>query len=140
MGTAKSQTTSSLSHHLKTHPEVQKELDDKAAKANEKTVESLRDITEDVDGADIRENIYKRMNQANRAKMVQTTIPGNLSKFEKWADTHPEACKLQTLLFEMLVIDNLPWSFVEKIGFSQFISHAAPKLKIHSEKFYRDNL
>ena len=40
----------------------------------------------------------------------------------------------------MLVLDKLPWKFVEKAGFVRFISQAAPKLTIHTEKYYRENL
>ena len=40
----------------------------------------------------------------------------------------------------MIIIDNRPWTDVEKIGFSRFISQAAPKLRIHTEKYYRGQL
>ena len=40
-----------------------------------------------------------RLNQADRSKLVQATVPGLKKKTEPWPDNHPEAQKLHNLIF-----------------------------------------
>jgi hypothetical protein len=45
------------------------------------------------------------------------TIPKYVEQAKVWPDDHPEAKRLNKLLFECIIQDNQPWSFVENLGF-----------------------
>ena len=119
MGAAegRNKTTSSLSRHLliPQHRDILAEI---KATSKQNEVNDMEDSA-DLDGQEIREELHKRLNKQDRVKLHQLTIPDHIEKTKKWNEDHAEAKKLHRLLFEMLILDDQPWTLVEKIGFTR---------------------
>jgi hypothetical protein len=70
-----------------------------------------------IDGQDLREDSGKRLTLAEKRRWCQLTIPRYVEQGKLWEDDHPEARKLHKLLFEGIIQDNRPWTYVEDLGF-----------------------
>ena len=142
-GAAKGRTTTSMDRHLASkHKEEFKEFE-----ASKNVVKAFAEISEveDLDDSSqssqsCRDTIFKRGNKDTRAKMVVSTIPGFIEKFEKWKVGSKENKEGQRLLMEWLILDKMPWRVVDKPGLHRLLSVIAPKFELMTEKFYRDNL
>lgn len=70
----------------------------------------------------------------------QVTIQEALMKTQYWDTTHDKSRELDKLVCEMLAVQDLPFNFVEGIGFRRFVHAAQPKYYLRGRQFYTMHL
>ena len=53
-----------------------------------------------------------------------------------WSLSNPKSRSLDQKIGEMLILDDLPFSHVEDVGFRRLMNEAAPNYKLKCRKFY----
>lgn len=55
----------------------------------------------------------------------------------KWGNNDPMSKRFDTLIAEMIAINNQPFTVVDDTGFRRLMEHAEPRYSFKSEKYYR---
>lgn len=114
----KGRTTTSLRMHLKSmHKETYKEF----FKLNEQ----------------------KELAKVNQTSLQQTkmqTKEDGTKKSPLWNITHGKAKKMDDLIGEMIALQNLPFNFVEDIGFRRVMKTALPNYQLRGSEFFADHI
>jgi hypothetical protein len=102
-------TTTNLSNHLKRkHPRI---YDDLCTKQNQQQ-------------ADLINNANKTTN------FKQPTIQQVITNAKPWQAQSREALEMNTLVGQMIALDDQPFSIVENVGFKAVMSKALPRYKM----------
>jgi hypothetical protein len=132
--TGKGKTMIGLGCHLRTimHKDMYVGFEKKLAEelAKEDAIEKAsRSSSAGSSGLNVKlkTSLNQRNNNSTRMNLVQQTMPGVINKKTVWTDLHPEAQKIHQTVFEMLVVDNDPWSKVERTGFMHLMRQCSPK-------------
>lgn len=116
----KGRGTTSLKNHLKSlHKEQFEEL---MAKETKKLEEKI--------------NIEKTPLQKAKTDAKQRNVAEYFQSAKLWDASNPKAKKLDKCIAEMLVMDDLPFSHVEDIGFMRLMTEAAPLYSLKQRNFY----
>ena len=116
----KGRGTTSLKNHLKSvHKEQFEEL---MAKETKKLEEKI--------------NIEKTPLQKAKTDAKQRNVAEYFQSAKLWDASSPKAKKLDKCIAEMLVMDDLPFSHVEDIGFMRLMTEAAPLYSLKNRNFY----
>ena len=78
--------------------------------------------------------------QKRRKDLFQKTIDDWREAKTMLHIDHPKAKRLHRSIFEMMIMDNLPFYAVSKPGFLRHHAIAVPNFQVASEKFYRSML
>lgn len=68
----------------------------------------------------------------------QLSLEEVLQKEKKWDTNNPNSKKIDKLIGEMLALQNLPFNFVEGLGFRRLIQELAPKYNFRGRTFFTD--
>ncbi|KAJ3658741.1 hypothetical protein Zmor_010464 [Zophobas morio] len=120
----KGRTTSSLKNHLKSmHPEQFSLFE---SSNNEKQMQKMK------------ADAHKILTPLQEAKK-QLSIEEALQKEKKWDTNNSNSKKIDKLIGEMIALQNLPFNFVEGLGFRRLIQELSPSLTCHgiAENFDR---
>ena len=124
----KKQTTYAMKVHLERHHEKEyNELFGKTEEKNE-TMES------DSDDESVKVQISKLRTQADRKKLLKSTIPGWLEAKNKLPFDSLRAKQLHKLIFEMTILDFQPYTIVNDAGFIRLMNYLEPRYEIPSDK------
>ena len=85
-------------------------------------------------------SIFNMCAKKCRTELFQSTIPGHVEAMTKLKFTSEKAQRLTKSIFEMLVVDLLPWHTVGKPGFLRHQVMSTPNYEVPSEKYFRDML
>ena len=85
-------------------------------------------------------SIFNMCSKKRRVDLFQTTIPGHIEARTKLKFTSEKAQRLTKSIFELLVIDLLPWHTVSKPGFLRHHAIAVPNYEMPSVKYFREML
>ncbi|XP_072929650.1 zinc finger BED domain-containing protein 4-like [Epargyreus clarus] len=119
----KGRTTTSLKNHLKSiHPE---EFCLFQSANKEKELRKQND-----EGG----TIVTPLQQAKK----QLSLEEVLQKEKKWDTNNPNSKKIDKLIGEMIALQNLPFNFVEGLGFRRLIQELAPKYNFRGRNFFTD--
>lgn len=115
-------TTTSLKGHLKSlHKDKYEELS-KIEEQREKV--KLNQVTS-----------ATPLQQAKR----QLSLEEASKKHQMWDKSHPKAQKMDDLIGEMIALQNLPFHFVEGIGFQRVMQAALPHYHLRGRQFFTDH-
>jgi len=70
--------------------------------------------------------------------LIQATLES--LPVQKWTSNHPRSSEIDDLIMNMIVVDCLPFSFTEKVGFKELMNKVAPKYEMKKSKFFRERL
>ena len=76
-------------------------------------------------------------------RTVHQTQPGIKDAFQrstKYASDHPKAVEISRLIMEMIALDDLPFDFVENVGFRRLMSAIEPRYQMPSAKHFRTQM
>ncbi|CAK1598973.1 unnamed protein product [Parnassius mnemosyne] len=118
----KGRGTSGLRSHLKLRHEVEYEQKDTALK---KAAVDKRKLSEETP-----------LQQAKR----QVTLQEALQRHQYWDTSYEKSCELDNLIYEMLALQDLPFNFVEGIGFRRLIHAVQPKYNLRGRQSYTSHL
>ena len=85
-------------------------------------------------------SIFNMCAKKCRTELFQSTIPGHMESTTKLKFTSEKHQRLTKSIFEMLVVDLLPWHTVSKPGFLRHQVIATPNYLVPSEKYFREML
>ena len=85
-------------------------------------------------------SIFNMCTKKCRTELFQSTIPGHVEAMTKLKFTSEKAQRLTKSIFEMLVVDLLPWHTVGKPGFLRHQVIATPNYIVPGEKYFRGML
>lgn len=66
----------------------------------------------------------------------QITLKETLQKNDYWHSSHPKAIEIDKLIAEMLALQDLPFHFVQGIGFRRLMSAALPRYKLRGREHF----
>ena len=79
--------------------------------------------------------IAKTPFQQFKHKTKQMTIKSSFETKKVWEHNNPKSLSLDRRIGEMLVLDDLPFSHVEDVGFRRLMNEAVPNYKLKCRKF-----
>ncbi|XP_063900926.1 zinc finger BED domain-containing protein 4-like [Zophobas morio] len=119
----KGRTTSSLRNHLKSmHP---KQFSLFESSSNEKQMQKMK-----ADAHKILTPLQEPKKQLSIAEAVQ--------KEKKWDTNNSNSKKIDKLIGEMIALQNLPFNFVEGLGFRRLIQELSPRYNLRGRNFFTD--
>lgn len=68
----------------------------------------------------------------------QLTLQEVILKEKKWDTNNVNSNKIDKLIGEMIALQNLPFSFVEGLGFRRLIQEIAPRYNLRGRNFFTD--
>ena len=71
-------------------------------------------------------------------RMKQATLKMCIEKNKLWDANNEKTKIIDKRISEMLVMDDLPFSHVEDVGFLRFVKEAIPLYQIRQRNYYRD--
>ena len=71
-------------------------------------------------------------------KTKQQTIIKSLGNMKKWDKNDRKSKSMDNKIAEMIVLDDLPFTHVEDLGFQRLMEEASPQYVLKQRKFYRD--
>ncbi|CAG4965568.1 unnamed protein product [Parnassius apollo] len=117
--------TSGLRSHLKSRHEVEYAEYEQKDTALKKAAVDKRKLLEETP-----------LQQAKR----QVTLQEALQRHQYWDTSHEKSCELDNLICEMLALQDLPFNFVEGIGFRRLIHAVQPKYNLRGRQSYTSHL
>ena len=84
--------------------------------------------------------IYSLCSKGKRSEMFVRTIPGWIQSKTMMKFNSDGAQRLHKSIFEMLVMDLMPFHTVSKPGFLRHQALSVPNFEVASDKYYRDML
>ena len=115
----KGRTTSSMRNHLKSkHPE------------------EFKTLIENEDTA--KESKKRKISPTPAIKFKQLTMESCAEKAKLWDVNCSKTKSLDKKIAEMLVMDDLPFTHVEDIGFLRLMKETSPSYPLRKRKYYRD--
>ncbi|CAH2009439.1 unnamed protein product [Acanthoscelides obtectus] len=122
----KGRGTSGLRSHLQSrHKTVYTEYEKCDAASKKAEVEKKRKCTEETSL-----QLVKR----------QVTLQESLMKHQCWDSSHEKSRELDKLICEMIALQDLPFNFIEGIGFRRFVQAAQPKYDLKKRQYYTSHL
>ncbi|KAJ3651368.1 hypothetical protein Zmor_017417 [Zophobas morio] len=119
----KGRTTSSLKNHLKSmHPEQFSLFE---SSNNERQMQKMK------------ADAHKILTPLQEAKK-QLSIEEAVQKEKKWDTTNSNSKKIDKLIGEMIALQNLPFNFVEGLGFRRLIQELSPRYNLRGRNFFTD--
>ncbi|XP_046963301.1 zinc finger BED domain-containing protein 4-like [Vanessa cardui] len=70
----------------------------------------------------------------------QVTLEELLKKNQCWDSSHEKSRELDNLICEMIALQDLPFNFIEGIGFRRFVHAAQPKYNLKKRQYYTSHL
>ncbi|XP_063930361.1 zinc finger BED domain-containing protein 4-like [Zophobas morio] len=119
----KARTTSSLKNHVKSmHPEQFCLFE---SSNNERQMQKMK------------ADAHKILTPLQEAKK-QLSIEEAVQKEKKWDTTNSNSKKSDKLIGEMIALQNLPFNFVEGLGFRRLIQELSPRYNLRGRNFFTD--
>ncbi|XP_063924783.1 zinc finger BED domain-containing protein 4-like [Zophobas morio] len=119
----KGRTTSSLKNHLKSmHPEQFSLFE---SSSNEKQMQKMK------------AEAHKIVTPLQETKK-QLSIEEAVQKEKKWDTNNSNSKKIDELIGEMIALQNLPFNFVEGLGFRRLIQELSPRYNLRGRNFFTD--
>jgi len=75
-----------------------------------------------------------------RVRQSQPRINEASQRSTKYAFDDPKAVDITRLILEMIALDNLPFDFVENVGFQRLMAHMDQRYQVPSAKYFRMQL
>ncbi|GBP43103.1 Zinc finger BED domain-containing protein 4 [Eumeta japonica] len=66
----------------------------------------------------------------------QLTLKDSLMKNQKWCTSNPKSKEIDKLIAEMIALQDLPFNFVEGIGFKRLMQFIAPNYQLRGRQFF----
>ena len=89
-------------------------------------------------GEERRESKKRKASPTPALKMKQITLEACVEKAKVWDANNDKTKRMDRKIAEMLVMDDLPFSHVEDIGFVRLMKEAVPSYPLRQRKYYRD--
>ncbi|KAG5886646.1 hypothetical protein JTB14_001008 [Gonioctena quinquepunctata] len=64
--------------------------------------------------------------QSTKSDMTQISLQECVDKTKQWDDTFLKSLVVDNLISEMVALEDLPFSFVESVGFIRLMKHLCP--------------
>lgn len=75
-----------------------------------------------------------------RQSLAQLPITESLLRTTKYASDDPKAIETTRLIMEMIALDDLPFQFVENVGFRRLMAHLDRRYQVPSAKHFRQRM
>lgn len=59
-------------------------------------------------------------------------------KNQKWCSSNPESMEVDILISEIIALQDLPFNFVEGIGFRRLMQFMAPNYQLRGRQFFTE--
>ncbi|KAJ3654653.1 hypothetical protein Zmor_013827 [Zophobas morio] len=119
----KGRTTSSLKNHLKSmHPEQFSLFE---SSSNETQMQKMK--------ADAHK-ILTPLQEAKKHLLIEEAV----QKEKKWDTNNSNSKKIDKLIGEMIALQNLPFNFVEGLGFRRLLQELSPRYNLRGRNFFTD--
>ena len=83
-------------------------------------------------------NIFRLRSKKERSEFLQSSIPDWIEANTTMDINHPRAQKIHKSIFEMMLIDRMPFTHVNNPGFLRHHYLLAPNFDVGCDKYYRD--
>ena len=83
-----------------------------------------------------RQREIDKVNQVPQST-VRTLPP---DRNQSWDTSHTKARKIDNFIGEMIALQNLPFNFVEGIGFRRLMETALPNYQLRDSEFFKDHI
>lgn len=70
----------------------------------------------------------------------QITLKETLMKNQKWCSSNAKSMEMDRLISEMIALQDLPFSFVEGIGFQRLMQFIAPNYQLRGRHFFTEHI
>ncbi|RVE41085.1 hypothetical protein evm_014266 [Chilo suppressalis] len=70
----------------------------------------------------------------------QITLKETLAKNTKWCTSNPKSMEIDKLISEMIALQDLPFNFVEGIGFRRLMQFIVPNYHLRGRHFFTENI
>ena len=85
-------------------------------------------------------NIFRLRSKKDRTEFLQSSIPDWIEANTMMDIDHPRAQKIHKSIFEMMLVDRLPFTAANNPGFLRHHYLLAPNFDVGCDKYYRDML
>ncbi|CAH2091123.1 unnamed protein product [Euphydryas editha] len=119
----KGRTTTSLKNHLKSMHKEEYSLYERST--NEKQLKKIKTDTE---------NLITPLQESKK----QLSLEEVFNRDKKWDNNNYNSKKIDKLIGEMIALQNLPFNFVEGLGFRRLIKELAPRYNFRGRNFFSD--
>lgn len=118
----KGRTTSAMRNHLEV--KHKNEYDELKRRENEK-----RDVARS-------NSLPSSSRQCTKTDLKQISLRDCVEKSKKWDNNNVKSLELDNLIGEMIALDDLPFSFVECVGFVKLIKHVCPSYNLKTRQYF----
>nr|XP_022921168.1 zinc finger BED domain-containing protein 4-like [Onthophagus taurus] len=66
----------------------------------------------------------------------QMTLQDALMKNQKWASSNPKSVEIDNLISQMIALQDLPFNFVEGVGFRRLLQFIVPNYQLRGRQFF----
>lgn len=118
----KGRTTSGMRNHLE------------AKHKNE--YEELKNREHEKQGTAKINSLASSSRQCTKTDLKQMSLSDCVEKNKKWDNNNTKSLVLDNLIGEMIALEDLPFSFVECLGFVRLINHVCPLYNLKSRQYF----
>lgn len=76
--------------------------------------------------------------QTVKREFKQTFFTEYMEKARMWDNTNPKSIKIDYLIAEMLALSDLPFQYVEQLGFRRLMDHIVPNYVLKGRKYFTE--